>query len=740
MNCRVPVLCIVILALAFLCACGRGYDNPPGTTSGNLTVQIVQSPPAVVTAGTTAALAANVLNDKANAGVTWSCAPANACGSFSPATTGYQITTVYTAPVAAPNGPITANLAYPVTITATSVADSSQTASTTINAAQQYAFVLGGGYGGWGVAGSVTLDGLGNVLGGEADFECPGCGNTHFVVDPTSTAGSGSSYSLDATGHGYLSLSLSGDVEVHGITATSSSHLVIAEEDQNDGITFGSVGSLDLQTAGPNFAGSEVTGGYSFISSGYSGAMGKNGSWGGIFSADGTATVTTPGNITGGIFDENVGNIGGGTGYNSEPPVTGGAGTVGAAGLPITGTYTAPDANGRGTITLNATPDTIVACATSASPTTCTQTQYVYYLVTPEVLRLVVLTNNGDGAYTGSAYGQGSLATAANDTNAALTGGFVFSSFGYGDNNNGGDSSAAAGQFRTDGQGGDVTSGVMDFNVANGGTPTPTTVTTDIPLALTSAISISGSPRGTLTTPSGQIYNVYLTDPNLNLLDPNNPSGAGGALLFEANNVSAAATYGNSIGVVIPQADAATANLAGNYAILFSQQSNVSGCCANDSGYTGAFTVSTATPGTFSGEGDFESGTTYSTSTPATGPLSGTFTADPDPSNQGRFFGTITTTPAFPVGPFGSTTPGTEQFSYYLANGSQGFMVETDNVAPTFGVVEAQGTISIPDGTKTKRPRAQQQRSHPKNLLQITGEQHGQTSGQTSSQAGSGHE
>src|SRR5580658_3392506 len=234
MKSRILVAALITVALATLSACS-GIDKLPGVSAGALTVQIVQAPPAAVAAGGTAQLAANVLNDKANAGVTWSCAPANACGSFSPATTGYQITTVYTAPVAPANGPITPNLAYAVTITATSVSDTSQSASATINIAQQYAFILGGGYGGWGVAGSFTLDGMGNVLGGEADFGCAGCGGTHFVVDTTSTAGSGSSYSLDATGHGYLSLSLSGDVEVHGITATSNSHLVIAEEDQNDG-------------------------------------------------------------------------------------------------------------------------------------------------------------------------------------------------------------------------------------------------------------------------------------------------------------------------------------------------------------------------------------------------------------------------------------------------------------------------------------------------------------------------
>jgi hypothetical protein len=726
MNCRVPLLCLVIIiALAFLGGCGSSYDNPPGTSSGALTVQIVQPPPAVVTAGATADLVANVLYDSKNGGVTWSCAPASACGSFNPTTTGYQVTTVYTAPVAPANGPITPNLAYPVTITATSVADSSQSASVTINAAQKYAISLP--QGGWfwcnvcasyGLAGSITLDGLGNILGGEVDWDASGGQGTLTVLPTTGT------YSLDATGHGTLSISLEGDFETHGITATSNSHLVIAEEDQFNGYTVGNVGSMDLQTAlqpGPSFSGSQVSGGYSFTLSGYQGLVSWNGSWGGIFTADGTATATTPGNITGGIFDENLGNNGGGTGYNSEVATP-------AAGLPFTGTYTAPDANGRGVITLSTSPDTPGPCGAPPPSTEPACTQYVYYIVTPEVLRLVVATNTTPAANSGSAYGQGSLATAANDVSAALTGGFVFGYYGFGDNLNfPGDSSAAAGQFATDGSG-NVISGIMDLNVADGGAPAASVATTGISLS-GSSYSITGSPRGTFTDPSGQIYNVYLTDPNLNLLDVNNPSGAGGALFLEANNTSAATPYGNAIGVMIPQADAAAASLAGSYAVQLAMQSNNYSCCSFDGGLTGDFTVGTATPGTFSGEGDFQ-GTGSNNATLITGPLTGTFTADV--SNPGHFTGTIVTTPAFPFG-IGGTTPGTENVDFFMANGSQGFIVETDSLAPIFGVVEAQGTIT---GTAAaKRPRTQQQ-SHPKNLLQMMGKQRGQISGQ----AGSGHE
>jgi len=183
---------------------------------------------------------------------------------------------------------------------------------------------------------------------------------------------------------------------------------------------------------------------------------------------------------------------------------------------------------------------------------------------------------------------------------------------------------------------------------------------------------------------------------------------------------------------VIPQADAATAALSGSYAILLSNQSNL-GCCNSDGGLTGEFSVSTTTPGTFSGEGDFQ-GTGANSATLTTGPLSGTFAADA--SNPGHFTRPIVTAPAFPL-EIGGTTPGTENVDFFLANGSQGFIIETDTIAPVFGAVELQGTIT--GAAAAKRPRAQQQHSHPKNLLQIIGE-HGQTSAQTSGQAGSGRE
>jgi hypothetical protein len=668
MNRRVTLLCFVILALAFLSACGSGYDNPPGTGTGTLSVQIAQAPPAAVAAGGAVGLVANVLYDNKNGGVTWSCAPAAACGSFTPATTGYQVATLYTAPTTGPAGVLN----VPVTITATSVSDNSQTAtaSTILQVASpallqgQYAFVLEG-YASFGMVGSITLDGNGNVASGEADASANG-----FYSGVPSITGT---YTLDPTGHGTLALSLNNTdccgtlAQTHAITCVSTSsaapictHLVISEADQFNGLTIGGVGSMDLQTAGPTFSAAQVSGGYSFTLIGFSaaavkaaGGTGLNGSWGGIFSADGVGT------ISGGVFDSSF--AGGAPDYSS---------------VPFTGSFTPPDVNGRGTLTFTANGGTT----------------YAYYLVTPEVLRLTAMSNLGYAGNTGSAYGQGTVGT----TNAAVSGAYVFGDLGF---DVAGNAMGAAGQFTTDG-GGNIGAGVMDINDSgNSGTLLLGQLLSG------STYSISGSPRGTVTGPAGQTYNVYLTDPNLNLLDPNNSTGGGGALLLETDSAF------STIGTVVPQTAPTPTALLGPYGILLSDQNNPAN---SDGGFVGDFVVNPGT-GTFAGEGTFQ-GQGTSNATLIVGPLTGTFVADS--ANAGRFTGTIITTPAFPNATVGGTTPGSELAAFYLASESQGFVVTTDTVAPVTGLVELQGSSSTTDSAaksaanaKTKRANASQARS-----------------------------
>jgi hypothetical protein len=105
---------------AILVGCGSSSNN---NSNQNPISVALSSPPTSLQTNATATLTAIVSNDSANAGVTWSCAPAGSCGSFNPASSaGSNATTTYTAPSAGGN----------VTIAATSVTDSTKAAQTTV--------------------------------------------------------------------------------------------------------------------------------------------------------------------------------------------------------------------------------------------------------------------------------------------------------------------------------------------------------------------------------------------------------------------------------------------------------------------------------------------------------------------------------------------------------------------------------------------------------------------------------
>jgi hypothetical protein len=91
-----------------------------------ITVAFNPAAPPTLSISTTANLTAVVTNDSQNKGVTWSCAPASSCGTFNPTSTASGTATVYTAPSAVPTS-------GSVTVTATSVTDTTKTAVATIN-------------------------------------------------------------------------------------------------------------------------------------------------------------------------------------------------------------------------------------------------------------------------------------------------------------------------------------------------------------------------------------------------------------------------------------------------------------------------------------------------------------------------------------------------------------------------------------------------------------------------------
>jgi hypothetical protein len=116
-------LVVFIVLVIMITGCSSsGSPNPPESISVALSPQ----PPSSTGTGSTINLTAVVSNDSANAGVKWSVACGSSqCGSFSTASTASGTATKFTAPTSAPK-PAT------LAITATSVTDSTKSASATI--------------------------------------------------------------------------------------------------------------------------------------------------------------------------------------------------------------------------------------------------------------------------------------------------------------------------------------------------------------------------------------------------------------------------------------------------------------------------------------------------------------------------------------------------------------------------------------------------------------------------------
>ncbi len=115
-----------MIALLVACSSSSSSTPPPPPV---ISVTLSTTPTALYV-NDTAPIAATVAHDSANKGVTWSCAPAGTCGTFSASPTASGAAVTYTAPSTVP--------ASTVVITATSVSDGTKSAKTpaiTINPA-----------------------------------------------------------------------------------------------------------------------------------------------------------------------------------------------------------------------------------------------------------------------------------------------------------------------------------------------------------------------------------------------------------------------------------------------------------------------------------------------------------------------------------------------------------------------------------------------------------------------------
>ena len=615
------VLTLIFLALVLWTGCSSSHSAPPvesiAATSGS-------GQSAVVNTAFSAPLVATVTtggSPTSGATVTFTAPSSGASGTFANGTTTDTETTnasgVATSTAFTANG--TAG-AYTVTATVTGVSTPANfnLTNTAVVTSTNYSFYLTGmelinsGPNFYAVAGSVTIDSNGKVLAGEQDY------NNAFTVTSTDAITGGTLTVDPTTGQGTLTL-ITGNTSVGasgtetlGVQFANTNHALIV---QFDG-TATSSGSMDLQTLSGSLSGP-----YAFTVSGVDSSYLPLVA-GGVFSISGTS-------MNGLVDVDDAGSV-----------------TLGTA---FSGTISAPDSFGRGTIT-----NTGIALTLN------------YYIVGPKAIRIIDMDLND--SFVGSAFSQGAGAFSNASLGASVFGvesnsdpfGFIY---------------AAAGMFTTVPASGTFQGFADDDefgSVVSG--------------SIAGSYSILSNGYGSLTITNGGLQDVsalgiYMTDPNLNLNDPNNTtSGLGGAVVADLDVTL------NGIGVLTPQTDTTTAKFAGNY--VFGAQDFFacgvgSGTCEFD--YVGQGSV---TGGVLTGTGllsdpffGFGASATNSGAT-----FSGT--AAPDGSNVGRYTMIPFDIAAVAGSPFGFTVV------IYQASGEQLFWLDEDNFSLSLGALEQQGSLT----------------------------------------------
>ncbi len=494
----------------------------------------------------------------------------------------------------------------------------------------------------------------GQIIGGEQDYN-DARGLTS--PQPSGDAITDGQLTVDsATGQGTLTLitnnqrvgfpGTTAGTEKFGVQFVNTNHALIIQLDGSGT----SSGSVDLQTStvAPN-------GNFSFTLSGVDPSYHPT-VVGGVFDASGS-------NLTRGVFDVNSATL--------VAPVL---------DQPFTGAISTPDSLGRGTIT-----------ATNLGGITGIVVNY--YTVGPEAIWLIDV--DAMDSAVGSAFGQGNTAF----TNSSLGP----SVFGVESNSSALSLYAAAGMFSTI-PATTTFAGVADYE--NGA---------DLP-GLASGATISGTYSvniggvngyGSLTINNGglggnipkvNVLGVYMTDPDLNLNDPNNTtSGLGGALLADLD-------FGLiGTGTLARQTDTSTASFTGSY--VFGAQTYF---FTNPFGWefdffgqgaviNGALKPSVlgdvSDPFNAFGGGATDKGVAY------------VGTATPDGVNPGRY--TTPTATAFGIEPMGFAVPRGFNVVVYQANGGHLFMMDEDLGSLWLGLIEQQPASPIFPAFKAATPTKQ---------------------------------
>jgi hypothetical protein len=503
------------------------------------------------------------------------------------------------------------------------------------------------------LAGSVNINTDGTVVGGEQDYN-----DTSGVTSPQPSGDkvTGGTLTVSATtGQGTLSLITNNanvgvnGTETFGVQFVNSKHALIM---QFDGSATSS-GSMDLQTqTSPPSLGS---GGYAFTLSGVDTSY-EPIAYGGVF------TIPNSGaNLEDGLYDFND------------------AGDV-VKGTTLTGTFTEPDSFGRGTIASSLHYLGIPVVLS-------------YYVVGPEAIRIIDVDTN-DSAI-GSAFGQGINATTASNASLggpcpsnsaqncsvfAVAGNPKFSGYGVLGEFSTSNTSSLTADF----------SGVGDDNeLVHFVKATASTIS--------GTYSIASSGYGSLTiTGLSEFLNslgIYVTDPTLNLSDPNSNTGGGGALVLDLDE-----DLPGSTGVMIPQTDTATDDFKGNYAVAAQDFNDFTQCDLCEFDLVGQASVAGGVASGTSLISDplFTLGGGSATNSGVT--LSGSLVADTN--NPGRYT----------VSPLELSIPGISSRDLYVviyqASGGQLFWLEEDSNGVWLGPLQQQGSLI---GPAAKKPAAKTQ-------------------------------
>jgi hypothetical protein len=572
-------------------------------TNNTVAISLTTAPPPSLLVNGTATISATVTNDPANAGVDWTCTPTGTCGTFAPAHTASGAITTYTAPGAAVAAVIKATATSSSTATATANVSVTATTTAVTIPAGTYSFYVSGEdskKNTYAIAGAVVIDATGKVTSGEQDYVSAGGATS---PEPTPDTITGGTLTIGANSLGTLTLITnngavgSSGTETFSFALVNSKHAIIGEFDAGAS----SSGSFDLQTVSSTTV-AALNGHFVFTVSGKNGTKAE--AFGGLLTANGAGGLSVAG------LDSNEG------------------GTVNRGGTNTT-TYTAPDAAGRGTMAFGGT-------------------SFVYYIVTPKVLRIVVTTAGEPDI--GSAY-----AGVTGITNASIGSTFIFTDAS---NLSAGASYAAAGKLTLDGSG-NVTSGFADVDESGIATSA----------AVTGTYTVNGSGYGTITLTPGNtqdisVLGLYLADPTINPTDPNSPADAGlcGLLL----DLDTKLTGGGWL--ILPASG--TPTFTGNFST-----GSQSSAANNEKDSVGIATVSGTTfTGTENLNDLFNTGLNTAIS------VSGAFV--PDATHAGRF--TIPVLVSLP------TNPPTLNYVVYQASSTQFFTIEVDTTQFAAGTLQKQ--------------------------------------------------